>query len=40
MRPNVDRCGRGFDNMVVERWSRTLKYEDIHLKDYHRRREA
>ncbi len=39
MRTSVDGCGRTFDSMVVERLSRTLKYEDIHLKGLHRRRE-
>jgi transposase InsO family protein len=35
VRISMDGRGRVFDNIFVERLWRTLKYEDIYLKDYH-----
>jgi putative transposase len=34
VRISMDGRGRAFDNIFVERLWRTLKYEDIYLKDY------
>lgn len=31
---SMDGCGRAFDNIFVERLWRTVKYEDIYIKDY------
>ncbi len=31
---SMDGKGRAFDNIMVERFWRTLKYEDVYLKDY------
>ena len=34
IRISMDGRGRGFDNIFVERLWRTVKYEDLYLKDY------
>lgn len=35
IRISLDGRGRALDNVFVERLWRTVKYEDIYLKDYH-----
>jgi putative transposase len=37
---SMDHRGRAFDNIFIERLWRTVKYEDIYLKDYDTPREA
>ena len=37
---SMDGKGRWADNIPIERWFRTLKYEDIYLKDYENIKEA
>jgi putative transposase len=37
---SMDSRGRAFDNIFIERLWRSLKYEDIYLKDYHSVREV
>lgn len=37
---SMDGAGRWADNIPIERWFRTLKYEEIYLKDYESIREA
>lgn len=37
---SMDGVGRWADNIPIERWFRTLKYEEIYLKDYENIREA
>ena len=32
---SMDSAGRWADNVIIERWFRTLKYEDIYLRDYY-----
>lgn len=34
IRPSMDSKGRAIDNVIIERFFRTLKYEDIYLKRY------
>ena len=34
VRVSMDGCGRAFDNIFVERLWRSLKYEEVYLKDY------
>jgi len=34
VRLSMDGCGRAFDNIFVERLWRTVKYEEVYLKDY------
>ncbi len=36
----MDGRGRVFDNIFVERLWRTVKYEEVYLKDYHTVKEA
>lgn len=36
----MDHRGRAYDNIFIERFWRSLKYEDIYLKDYQYPREA
>ena len=36
----MDAKGRSIDNIVIERFWRTLKYEDVYLKGYGTLREA
>ena len=37
---SMDHRGRAYDNIFIERFWRSLKYEDIYLKDYQYPREA
>ena len=37
---SMDHRGRAYDNIFIERFWRSLKYEDIYLKDYRYPREA
>jgi len=37
---SMDGRGRAFDNIFVERLWRTVKYEEVYLKDYHHGFEA
>ena len=37
---SMDGVGRAFDNIMVERLWRTVKYEDVYLRDYHTPAEA
>lgn len=37
---SMDHHGRAYDNIFIERFWRSLKYEDIYLKDYQYPREA
>jgi putative transposase len=37
---SMDGCGRALDNVFVERLWRTVKYEEVYLKDYATPREA
>lgn len=37
---SMDHRGRAYDNIFIERFWRSLKYEDIYLKDYSYPREA
>ena len=37
---SMDGCGRVLDNIFVERLWRTVKYEEVYLKDYTTVREA
>ena len=37
---SMDGRGRALDNVFVERLWRTVKYEEVYLKDYATRREA
>ena len=37
---SMDHRGRAYDNIFIERFWRSLKYEDIYLKDYMYPREA
>ena len=37
---SMDGKGRWADNIPIERWFRTLKYEEVYLKDYENIREA
>ena len=34
VRIRMDGCGRALDNVFVERWWRTVKYEEVYLRDY------
>lgn len=34
IRISMDSVGRAYDNIIIERFFRTLKYEDIYLKNY------
>jgi putative transposase len=34
VRVSMDGCGRAFDNLFVERLWRSVKYEEVYLKDY------
>ena len=36
----MDHRGRAYDNIFIERFWRSLKYEDIYLKEYSYPREA
>lgn len=40
IRVSMDGCGRYTDNLFVERFWRTLKYEEVYLKAYQNAREA
>lgn len=40
VRISMDGRGRWADNIPIERWFRTLKYEEIYLKDYESPKEA
>ena len=40
MKVSMDGKGRALDNVFVERLWRTVKYEDIYLKDYRSPRDA
>lgn len=40
IRISMDGRGRAFDNIFIERLWRTLKYEEVYLKDYQTPREA
>ena len=40
VRISMDHRGRAYDNIFIERFWRSLKYEDIYLKDYSYPREA
>jgi putative transposase len=40
IRVSMDGRGRALDNVFVERLWRTVKYEDIYLKDYHSVRDC
>ena len=31
---SMDSVGRWADNIIIERWFRTLKYEDVYIKEY------
>lgn len=37
---SMDGVGRWADNIWIERWFRTLKYEEVYLKDYQNIKEA
>jgi putative transposase len=37
---SMDGKGRWADNIMIERWFRTLKYDEVYLKDYENIREA
>ena len=37
---SMDGKGRWADNIMIERWFRTLKYDEVYLKDYEHIREA
>jgi len=37
---SMDGKGRWADNIMIERWFRTLKYDEVYLKDYESIREA
>jgi len=37
---SMDGKGRWADNILIERWFRTLKYEEVYLKDYRNIKEA
>ena len=37
---SMDGKGKGADNIPIERWFRTLKYEEVYLKDYENIKEA
>lgn len=37
---SMDHRGRAYDNIFVERLWRTVKYEDVYLKNYERPRDA
>ena len=36
----MDHRGRAYDNILVERLWRTVKYEDVYLKNYDRPKDA
>ena len=36
----MDGKSRWADNIMIERWFRTLKYEEVYLKDYRNIKEA
>jgi len=38
--PDAEFCVRALDNIYVERFWRSLKYEDIYLRDYRRKNHA
>lgn len=40
VRISMDGKGRWADNIPIERWFRTLKYEEVYLKDYENPKEA
>jgi transposase InsO family protein len=40
IRISMDHKGRCFDNIFIERFWRSLKYEEVYLKDYTSPREA
>jgi putative transposase len=40
IRISMDGCGRAFDNIFVERLWRSVKYEEVYLKDYRNVQEA
>lgn len=40
VRISMDGKGRWADNIPIERWFRTLKYEEVYLKDYENIKEA
>ena len=40
MKISMDGKGRWADNIMIERWFRTLKYDEIYLKDYVNMKEA
>ena len=40
IRISMDGRGRAFDNIFIERLWRTIKYEEVYLKDYQTPREA
>lgn len=40
IRISMDHLGRCFDNIFIERFWRSLKYEEVYLKDYQSPREA
>jgi putative transposase len=40
MKISMDGKGRWADNIMIERWFRTLKYDEIYLKDYANMKEA
>lgn len=40
VRVSMDGCGRAFDNIFVERLWRSVKYEEVYLKDYRNVPEA
>jgi len=37
---SMDGVGRWADNIFIERWFRTLKYDEVYIKDYESMREA
>lgn len=37
---SMDGKGRAFDNIITERLWRSVKYEEVYLKDYNNPREA
>lgn len=40
MRISMDGCGRAMDNIFTERLWRTIKYEEVYLKNYETVNEA
>ena len=40
MQISMDGKGRWADNIMIERWFRTLKYDEVYLKDYENMKEA